>query len=71
MEDTGTRVRILSKHGFSYSSLLSVEVVQDNLRVSWRTTPVKLGVEMLYLKEITSSNTSDRSINLIFQGSYC
>ena len=68
MENKGTRVRILSKHGFSYSSLLSVEVIQDNLRVSWRTYPQKLGVEMLYLKEIRKSPTSDCNINLIFQG---
>ena len=68
MENKGTRVRIQSKHGFSYSSLLSVEVIQDNLRVSWRTYPQKLGVDMLYLKELKRSLKSDSNIILIFQG---
>ena len=73
MENKGTRVRIQSKHGFSYSSLLSVEVIQDNLRVSWRTYPQKLGVDMLYLKEMKRSLKSDCNIILIFQGKilYC
>jgi hypothetical protein len=68
MEEKGTRVRIVSKHGYSYSSLLSVEVVQDNLRISWRLNPERLGVDMMYLREIVQSTTSDRRLHLLFQG---
>lgn len=68
MEEKGTRVRIVSKHGYSYSSLLSVEVVQDNLRISWRSNPERLGVDMMYLREIVQSATSDRRLHLLFQG---
>lgn len=68
MEEKGTRVRIVSKHGYSYSSLLSVEVVQDNLRISWRSNPERLGVDMMYLREIVQSTTSDRRLHLLFQG---
>lgn len=70
MEEKGTRVRIISKHGYSYSSLLSVEVIQDNLRISWRLNPEKLGVDMMYLKEIVQSTTSDRRLHLLFQGHF-
>lgn len=62
-----THFRLISKHGFSFSSLLSVEVVNDNLCVNWRTYPEKLGVEMVYLKDISMSPISCR-ILLTFQG---
>jgi hypothetical protein len=67
MGDQGTRIKIISKHGFSFNSLLSVEVINDNLCVNWRVHPEKLGVEMVYLKDITMSPISCH-ILLIFQG---
>mmetsp|Transcript_32558 Transcript_32558/g.31038 ORF Transcript_32558/g.31038 Transcript_32558/m.31038 type:complete len:440 (+) Transcript_32558:212-1531(+) len=69
MGDQGTRIKIISKHGFSFNSLLSVEVINDNLCVNWRVHPEKLGVEMVYLKDITMSPISCR-ILLIFQDSF-
>ena len=68
MEEKGTKIRIVSKHGYSYASMLSVEVVQDNLRISWRSAPEKLGVDMMHLKEIVQSSISDCSLHLLFQG---
>jgi hypothetical protein len=68
MEEKGTKIRIVSKHGYSYASMLSVEVVQDNLRISWRSIPEKLGVDMMHLKEIVQSNISNCCLHLLFQG---
>ena len=68
MEEKGTKIRIVSKHGYSYASMLSVEVVQDNLRISWRSVPEKLGVDMMHLKEIVQSSISDCCLHLLFQG---
>ena len=68
MEEKGTKIRIVSKHGYSYASMLSVEVVQDNLRISWRSVPEKLGVDMMHLKEIVQSNISNCCLHLLFQG---
>ena len=63
----GTQIRVLSKYGYSYRSLLSVEMVDDAIMINWRSYPEKLGAEIFYVKTMTMSKAR---LTLLFEESF-
>ena len=64
----GTRIKVVSKYCFSYNSFLSVEMVNENIVLNWRVHPVKLGVDIIHLKEVTVNEECFLQMN--FNGGY-
>lgn len=56
-ETTGTQIRVISKYGYSFKTLLSVEMVEDSIFLNWRTYPEKLGAEISHLQSMTFSQS--------------
>ena len=65
--EQGTQIRVLSKYGYSYRSLLSVEMVEDAIMLNWRSYPEKLGAEIFYVKTMTMSK---ERLTLLFEESF-
>ena len=60
----GTKIRVHSKFGYSYQSLLSVEMVEDRIYLYWRNYPEKLGIE---INNVTQIKFSDSNLILHFE----
>ena len=71
----GVTCRLITKDGFSQSSVLSLCLVEDKLFINWRVAPSNLKCEIIFLKEIIKGLTtqcpcsipSDKCLTFVFQ----
>jgi hypothetical protein len=74
MPAEGFPIKIISKHGIEIKSILTMCLSEyKTLYIQWRSFPVKIGCELLYLKKVINRNYNlgfETQISLIFSDNF-